>query len=34
MNKVVILNDNPKRDLLGNLLLSLELLKKKILRFF
>ena len=29
MNKVVILTDNPKRDLLGNLLLSLELLKKK-----
>ena len=33
MNKVVILTDNPKRDLMGNLLLSLELLKK-ILRFF
>ena len=32
MNKVVILTDNPKRDLMGNLLLSLELLKK-ILRF-
>ena len=29
MNKVVILTDNPKRDLMGNLLLSLELLKKK-----
>ena len=30
MNKVVILTDNPKRDLMGNLLLSLELLKKNI----
>ena len=29
MNKVVILTDNPKRDLLGNLLLSLELLGNK-----
>ena len=34
MNKVVILTDNPKRDLLGNLLLSLELLKKKNFRIF
>jgi surface carbohydrate biosynthesis protein len=34
MNKVVILNDNPKRDLLGNLLLSLELLKKKNIKVF
>ncbi len=34
MNKVVILTDNPKRDLLGNLLLSLELLKKKNVKIF
>ena len=34
MNKVVILTDNPKRDLLGNLLLSLELLKNKKIKIF
>ena len=34
MNKVVILTDNPKRDLMGNLLLSLELLKKKNIKVF
>lgn len=34
MNKIVILTDNPKRDLLGNLLLSLELLKKKNIKVF
>lgn len=34
MNKVVILTDNPKRDLLGNILLSLELLKRKKIKIF
>jgi surface carbohydrate biosynthesis protein len=34
MNKIVILTDNPKRDLLGNLLLSLQLLKKKNIKIF
>ncbi len=34
MNKVVILTDNPKRDLLGNILLSLELLNRKKIKVF
>tara|TARA_B100000989_G_scaffold269034_1_gene224173 strand:+ start:2229 stop:3560 length:1332 start_codon:yes stop_codon:yes gene_type:complete len=34
VNKVVILTDNPKRDLLGNILLSLELLNKKKVKIF